>query len=55
MTEIQYRTGDIELMRRAQKTNKLFLYIGTFFITAVGLSIGILILMLFLEKLEGSY
>jgi hypothetical protein len=50
MTEIKYRAGDVELTRRAQK-NKLFLYIGTFFITAACLSIGILILLLFLGKL----
>ena len=53
MTEINYGTGDIE-QRRAYK-NKLFLYIGTFFITAAGLSIGILFLLLFLGRIEGTY
>jgi hypothetical protein len=54
MAVTKYRSENIDLIRREHK-NKLFLYIGTFFITAVGLSIGILILMLFLEKLEGTY
>lgn len=54
MTEIEYRTGDVELMRRASE-NKLFLYIGTFFITVAGLSIGILFLLLFLARIEGTY
>ena len=54
MTEIKFRTGDMELIRRAHK-NRLFLYIGTFFITAAGLSIGVLILLLFLGRLDGTY
>jgi hypothetical protein len=54
MTEIKYRTADIELIRREHK-NKLFLYIGTFFIAAVGLSIGVLILLLFLGRIDGTY
>lgn len=54
MTEIKFRTGDMELIRRTHK-NRLFLYIGTFFITAAGLSIGVLILLLFLGRLEGTY
>jgi hypothetical protein len=53
MTEINYGTRNIEL-RRSSK-NKLFLYIGTFFITAAGLSIGFLILMLFLGNLGATY
>ncbi len=54
MTKIKFRTGDMELIRRTHK-NRLFLYIGTFFIITTGLSIGILIFMFFLEKLEGTY
>lgn len=35
--------------------NKVFLYVGTFFIMAASLSIGILIVMYFLIKLDGSF
>lgn len=54
MTEIKFRTGNMELIRKSHK-NRLFLYIGTFFITAAGLSVGILILMFFIGRLEVSY
>ena len=54
MTEIEYREGDGELMRRAYE-NKLFLYIGTFFITVAGLSVGILLLLIVLGRIEGTY
>jgi hypothetical protein len=54
MTEIKFRTGDMELIRREHK-NRMFLYLGTFFITAAGLSIGVLILLLFLGRLDGTY
>jgi hypothetical protein len=54
MSEIKFRTGDMELIRRSHK-NKLFFYIGTFFITAAGLSIGVLILLLFLGRIDGTY
>ena len=35
--------------------NKVFFYIGTFFITAASLSIGILVVMYFLVKLNYSF
>ena len=35
--------------------NKVFLYLGTFFIMAVSLSIGILVVMYFLIKLDYSF
>lgn len=55
MAVTKYRSENIDLMTKEQKKNTLFLYIGYLFIIATGLSIGILILMLFLEKLDGSY
>lgn len=54
MQEIHYRIGEMELLKREHK-NRSFLYIGTFFIIIAGLSIGILILMLFLGRLDGTY
>lgn len=52
MPVTKYRRENIDLITKEQKKNMLFLYIGTFFITAVGLSVGILILMFFLENIE---
>ena len=37
------------------ENNKVFLYVGTFFIVAASLSTGILIIMYFLIKLDGSF
>lgn len=55
MAVSKYRNENIDLMVKEQKKNILFLYIGSFFIITTGLSIGILIFMLFLENLEGFY
>ena len=49
------RTGQIEQKSKRIKVgnnNKVFLYVGTFFIMAASLSIGILIVMYFLIKLD---
>lgn len=54
MTEIKFRIGDMELIRRSHK-NRRFLNIGTFFIIAAGLSVGVLILLLFLGRLDSTY
>jgi hypothetical protein len=55
MAVTEDRIGNNDLLRKEYKNNKLFLYLGTFFIIAAGLSNGILILMALLAKLEGSY
>lgn len=40
---------------KVENNNKVFLYVGTFFIVAASLSTGILIIMYFLIKLDGSF
>jgi hypothetical protein len=49
----KHNVANIELLRTKHKNDRLFLYIGTFFIIAVGCSIAFLLFRFFLIKLEG--
>ena len=53
MVDKKYRVANLELLRREHKNERLFLYIGTFVIIAIGFSISFLLIMFFLMKLGG--
>jgi hypothetical protein len=51
----KYRESNFELVRMWQKNERVFLYIGTFFIIVMGLSIVFLLVMTFLMKLGAQF
>ncbi len=53
--QLEQKNKRIKVGNNNSNNNQVFLYVGTFFIMAASLSIGILIVMYFLIKLEGSF
>ncbi|MGZ9735664.1 hypothetical protein [Flavobacterium sp. GNP002] len=53
--QVEQKNKRIKVGNNNSNNNKVFLYVGTFFIMAASLSIGILIVMYFLIKLDGSF
>jgi hypothetical protein len=53
--QVEQKNKRIKVGNNNSNNNKVFLYLGTFFIMAASLSIGILIVMYFLIKLDGSF
>ena len=53
--QVEQKNKRIKVGNNNSNNNRVFLYVGTFFIMAASLSIGILIVMYFLIKLDGSF
>jgi hypothetical protein len=53
--QVEQKNKRIKVGNNNSNNNKVFLYVGTFFIMAASLSIGILIVMYFLIKVDGSF
>ena len=53
--QVEQKNKRIKVGNNNSNNNKVFLYVGTFFIMAASLSIGFLIVMYFLIKLDGSF
>ncbi|CAM2914621.1 hypothetical protein SAMN05444355_107177 [Flavobacterium frigoris] len=53
MFAAKYREANSELLKEERKKDRLFLYLGTFFMIAVGCSMVFLLVMAFLTNLGG--
>ena len=53
--QVEQKNKRIKVGNNNSNNNKVFLYVGTFFIMAASLSIGFLIVMYFFIKLDGSF